>query len=621
MVTGATTDATDDAVQANIVAAGYRTHPTDDYSHTSLQAVPRKTDDDSDAADVLVTETDSGAVRGALDGGVYAVKGVPYARAPLGKLRWQPPAAVQRWPGELQAHDFRPACAQFGGPQPGTGSEDCLFLNIWTPKHPSLPGTEPGGEQGSLLPVVVFLHGGDNTQGKPSWYNMSALSREGNVVAVSVAYRLNIFGFFSARELASADERGVSGNYGLLDTQESCRWLRKNVARFGGDPDRITLVGQSSGGTNILALLGSPASQGLFHRAISLSGSPNISYSGAKMQEVSRPVVAALNCSTSPQDDAKGLECLLGKSTAELLAAAATKCIGDSGCFDENGLNSLPDCKGGGDSCFGPGKGLATMPGLVTIDGVTVTKPLFEALRSGVTDIPTIWQTQAQEAALGPAEDDRNMTTAEFTQRLAAAFKQWPSITPEKILALYRPELDLGGPQMVYESIVGDLRVTCGNIALAKTAAGRPSTSKQYSTIVVARPSHPVFIFDGAAFGICNSAHFLDLESLLGNIGNKGGCCDKPTWKECSPMARCIREGGNGGPGYAERESDRAETATLRKYLLEFAATGEVRGWPTAERGGVLLNNSVAASVLGLRHERCGMWAAAGFGPEFWWAN
>ena len=95
MVKGATTDATDDAVQANIVAAGYRTHPTDDSSSTSLQAVPRKTDDDSDAADVLVTETDSGAVRGALDGGVYAVKGVPYARAPLGKLRWQPPAAVR----------------------------------------------------------------------------------------------------------------------------------------------------------------------------------------------------------------------------------------------------------------------------------------------------------------------------------------------------------------------------------------------------------------------------------------------------------------------------------------------------------------------------------------------
>ena len=97
MVTGATTDATDDAVQANIVAAGYKIHPTDDssYSYTSLQAVPRKTDDDSDAADVLVTETDSGAVRGALDGGVYAAKGLPYARAPLGKLRWQPPAAVR----------------------------------------------------------------------------------------------------------------------------------------------------------------------------------------------------------------------------------------------------------------------------------------------------------------------------------------------------------------------------------------------------------------------------------------------------------------------------------------------------------------------------------------------
>ena len=289
----------------------------------------------------LETATDTGLLRGALDGkGVFAVKGVPYAMPPLGKKRWQPPTPLPHthvsWQGALDAVDFKPACAQFGGPQPLTGQEDCLYLNIWTPAHPAVTGVANTPELSlasavgvPLLPVVVFLHGGDNTQGKPSWYNMSALASEG-IVAVSVAYRLNIFGFFSARELAFADQRGnVSGNYGLLDTQEACRYLRRNVRQFGGDPDRITLIGQSSGGTNILALLASPASQGLFHRAISLSGSPNISYAGKKMERVSRPVVRALNCSTTPQDDAKGLECLLSRSTAELLAAASTKCIGE----------------------------------------------------------------------------------------------------------------------------------------------------------------------------------------------------------------------------------------------------------------------------------------------------
>ena len=128
------------------------------------------------------------------------------------------------------------------------------------------------------------------------------------------------------------------------------------------------------------------------------------------------------------------------------------------------------------------------------------------------------------------------MTTAQLKQKLTRAFEQWPAVSPTKLLQLYDAELSLGGPQMVYESIVADIRVTCGNIELAKAAATRPHcSSKQYYTVVVARPSHPVWIFDGTAFGISNSAHFLDLESLLGNVGNAGGCCDQATWAECSP--------------------------------------------------------------------------------------
>ena len=183
--------------------------------------------------------------------------------------------------------------SQYRGAQPNTGSEDCLYLNIWTPAHPAVASTA----RMPLLPVVVLLHGGDNTQGKPSWYNMSGLASDG-VVAVSVAYRLNIFGFLSARELAAADHRGnVSGNYGLLHTQEACRFLRRNVKKFGGDPDSTTLIGQSSGATNILA---SQRHVGCFIGPSRSQTALTSRYSGKKMEDVSRPVLQALNCTTSP---------------------------------------------------------------------------------------------------------------------------------------------------------------------------------------------------------------------------------------------------------------------------------------------------------------------------------
>ena len=169
-------------------------------------------------------DTDCGVIAGSRDGTVTSFKGIPYALPPVGKLRWRPPRPLtspelcrkdlrDKTTNVLHASSFASPCVQYGGPQPNTGAEDCLFLNIWSP----MPNT-------SLLPVAVFFYGGDLTQGKTNWYNMSAFSRAGPVVAVSVSYRLNIFGFLATKELRSADERGVSGNYGFLDQQMALRW-------------------------------------------------------------------------------------------------------------------------------------------------------------------------------------------------------------------------------------------------------------------------------------------------------------------------------------------------------------------------------------------------------------
>ena len=131
-------------------------------------------------------------------------------------------------------------------------------------------------------------------------------------------------------------------------------------------------------------------------------------------------------------------------------------------------------------------------------------------------------------------------------------------------------------------------------------------------------------------YGIVNSAHWLDLGALLGIVGTvpsvTGGCCMAASWPECSPRPRCNLEtptkpGDSGAVAYVERAADKAETKTMRRYLIEFAATGEVKDWPTADEGGIYLNNTGAKVVHSLHNKRCAFWKQNGFGPEFWWAN
>jgi para-nitrobenzyl esterase len=223
--------------------------------------------------------TDCGEVKGKLESDSVAVfKGIPYAAPPVGKLRWSPPISPLQakpptcWSGTLDASDWGNSCVQFGGPEASTGEEDCLMLNVWAPQGVGSNSSLPKGP----LPVLVFFYGGDLTQGKTAWYDMQLLAQDGPVVCVSVNYRLNVFGFLATQELSEADPRKVSGNYGFMDQQLALRWVQTNIGAFGGDAHRVTIFGQSSGGTSVLALLASPASVGLFASAISLSGSPNI---------------------------------------------------------------------------------------------------------------------------------------------------------------------------------------------------------------------------------------------------------------------------------------------------------------------------------------------------------
>ncbi|HWA60722.1 MAG TPA: carboxylesterase family protein [Caulobacteraceae bacterium] len=210
----------------------------------------------------------AGAVEGRADGPVHAYKDLPYAAPPVGAGRWKPPGPPPRWTGVRKAIDFGPACLQptlppgaLYGDSPPRMSEDCLTLNVWTPS------------EAGKAPVLVWLHGGAMVTGSGGdpVYDGARLAREG-VVVVTVNYRLGVLGWLAHPELSAESPDGVSGNYGLMDQVAALRWVRDNIAAFGGDPENVTIAGQSSGALNVVYLMASPTARGLFQRAIAQSG-------------------------------------------------------------------------------------------------------------------------------------------------------------------------------------------------------------------------------------------------------------------------------------------------------------------------------------------------------------
>ena len=217
------------------------------------------------AGQAPVARPAAGAVRGLSFDRVEVYRGLPYARPPVGDLRFRDPQPVAAWSGVRDATAFAPACLQAGVSMPGEpwspSSEDCLYLNVWTPK---------GARRGSL-PVIVWIPGGGYANGSTSipLYDGGRLAGRGAVV-VTVAYRLGALGFLAHPELTA--EAGSSGNYGLMDQVAALEWVRDNIAAFGGDPQRVTVAGQSAGATSVSILMASPRAQGLFQRAIGQSG-------------------------------------------------------------------------------------------------------------------------------------------------------------------------------------------------------------------------------------------------------------------------------------------------------------------------------------------------------------
>ena len=201
-----------------------------------------------------IVRIDDGLIRGASATGVNSFLGLPYAAPPTGNLRWRPPQPASSWSGVRDATHFGASCpqAQAKNPflPPGTISEDCLYLNVYTPTLRS----------GSGRPVLVWIHGGGLVQDGDRNYDGTKLAADGTVV-VTINYRLGALGFLAHPALASRPG-GAAGNYGLMDQQAALRWVQRNIAQFGGDPHNVTIAGQSAGGLSVLAQMVRPTPAG-----------------------------------------------------------------------------------------------------------------------------------------------------------------------------------------------------------------------------------------------------------------------------------------------------------------------------------------------------------------------
>jgi para-nitrobenzyl esterase len=217
------------------------------------------------AADPPTITVTGGQIRGGiLEKGGAVFKGIPFAEAPVGNLRWREPAAVKAWTGVRDATAFGAPCAQnSGGRMQENSREDCLFLNVWNAEWPAR----------ARRPVMVWFHGGGNYAGTASGNNFDgeALARRG-VVLVTVNYRLSVFGFLAHPELTRESPHHASGNYGLMDQIAALRWVHDNIAKLGGDPANVTIFGQSAGAVDVNVLMASPEAKGLFHKVIAESG-------------------------------------------------------------------------------------------------------------------------------------------------------------------------------------------------------------------------------------------------------------------------------------------------------------------------------------------------------------
>jgi para-nitrobenzyl esterase len=276
--------------------------------------------------DEPVVWTEAGLVRGITANGAQEFLGIPYAAPPVGDLRWKPATPVTRWRRIRDAQTLPPACPQLASTNgPESTAEDCLYLSVYRPArfHEFFE---------RRLPVLIWIHGGGFLNGSSSQQDASEMASVTHTVVVMINYRLNVFGFLALPSLSAEAPDDSSGNLGLLDQQAAMRWVQRNIAAFGGDPQNVTIAGESAGGGSVCFHLASPTAAGLFDRAVIQSGAFDLTLLGeraggpcgattlADAEQKGRAFAASVGCS----DSATEAVCMRSKSAEELLNASSS---------------------------------------------------------------------------------------------------------------------------------------------------------------------------------------------------------------------------------------------------------------------------------------------------------
>ena len=472
-------------------------------------------------------------------------KGLRYG-APTAPRRFRPPVAPAPWTKPVVADRFGPACPQTHAD--GPTSEDCLFLNVWTPE----------ARRGDQRPVLVYIHGGEYSHGSGSspLYDGALLAREQGLVVVTLNHRLNIFGHLSLG-LLSSDAPRTSGNAGILDLILALNWVRKEIEAFGGDPSCVTLVGQSGGGAKIATLMAMPAAQGLFHRAMTMSGQ-QVTASGPQIADRrARVVLDRLGVAPTSLFDLDAV------STENLLEAS-----------------QAPDPTLTGSLYFGP-----------VVDGVSLPRhPFWPDAPPQSRHIPMI---------IGGTRDEVRIFFRNERERIAAF--GWEDMTarlgrelridcdPRDVVALYRRLRPAGTPEDIFYSAVTDSRSWRGAVleAEARVACEAPTYAYQVDF------SSPL---EGGALKAC---HMIDIPLIFGTTNVPGALSgDGPEARALSRrmrdlLGRFARTGnpnGQGLPVWAPYGLDRRQTLVLdaQSRLVDDPRSAERRffsAFPFIQRG------------------------------------
>ena len=429
---------------------------------------------------MTIVTTTAGDVEGLTENGLHVFRGIPYAKPPVGDLRLRGPVDAEPWTGVRRAHEFGAWAPQadpvttLTGQMPGRRDEDCLSLNVWT------PGTD------GTRPVMVWIHGGGfiNGSGASALYDGSRLATRGDVVVVTVNYRLGVLGFLAHRELADDACGGAAGNWGLLDQVAALRWVRDNVTAFGGDPGNVTIFGESAGGMSVADLLVMPSARGLFRRAIVQSGPPNA-------------------------------------TTIERAEAVAAKLVAELGVASVAALREVPtDAILDAQATIVAERRAAGLPLVPVVDGVSVPTPPLQALAGGAANgVDVMIGTNRDEAKMFMVADPANREPDEgvLRRRIEAIFRANDvEASPDDVIDGYRSARAARGepvdPRELWSAIETDRMFRIGSVRAADAVTAAGSRTHMY-----------LFTWESPAMrGALGACHALEIPFVFGTLANPG---------------------------------------------------------------------------------------------------